>query len=109
MIPLFSCVKEANPWFNALLGHEEFVALVASELRENEAVFNATIDSCFEYAYENREAMEKCFEDRKTVDTFFTPDALSKIPTGQEHMTQVKGFYEKSLAYVKSIYLEENQ
>lgn len=97
--------KEANPWFNALLGHEEFVALVASELRENEAVFNATIDSCFEYAYENREAMEKCFEDRKTVDTFFTPDALSKIPTWQEHMDQVKEFYEKSLAYVKSIYL----
>ena len=97
--------KEANPWFNALLGHEEFVSLVASELRENEAVFNATLNACFDYSYENREAMEKCFEYRKKVTTFFTPSELSNLQTWQENMDQVKGFYENSLNYVKSIYL----
>ncbi|MBQ8545617.1 MAG: CotH kinase family protein [Clostridia bacterium] len=98
--------KESNPWFNALLGHEEFVALVASELEENEEIFKSTMQACFEYAYENSEAMEKCFEDRKTVTTFFTPGELSKLGTWQEHMDQVNTFFENSLAYVKSIYLK---
>ena len=97
--------KEANPWFNSLLNHEEFVSLVKNELKENEEVFNSTIESCYTYAYEHRASMEKCFEDRKTVTTFFTPSALSKLATWQEHMDQVKSFYENSMSYVKSVYL----
>lgn len=96
--------KQANPWFNALLKHGEFVNLVVRELQENESVFNSTIESCYEYAYDNREAMEKCFEDRKTVTTFFTPNDLSNLPSWQDHMDQVKEFYENSLAYVKAVY-----
>ena len=99
--------KEANPWFNALLKHSEFVSLVSSELKACEQIFNDTIDACYAYAYENREAMEKCFEDRKTVTTFFTPNNLSALPTWQEHMDQVLEFYENSMAYVKKVYLFE--
>ena len=93
--------------FNALLKHGEFVNLVVSELKACEQIFNDTIDACYAYAYENREAMEKCFEDRKTVTTFFTPHNLSALPTWQEHMDQVLEFYENSMAYVKKVYLIE--
>ena len=89
-----------NPWFKGLLQFAEFKALVASELRANEAGIKAAIANCIQYAKEHADAYKRNFGDETEwvigENTFSIPTYLQKLKTWEEQVAYVEDYLNKS-------------
>ena len=99
-------VSVENPWFKALLAHDEFRELVAKELYENEDIIRETIEAELDKAYEAQDAYEKNFERWQVmgVNTWTNPSYIVAITTWEGQVEYCRDYLDKSLDYLIETY-----
>lgn len=100
--------KENCPWFNALLNHEEFVALVGEKLLYYKGVILETLERKYEYIYAHADAYKKNFEKWDVIgkNTWTNPPYIVKIKTWEEHVEYTKQYLDASLSYLVEYYCQ---
>jgi hypothetical protein len=100
--------KENCPWFNALLNHEEFVALVGEKLLYYKGVILETLERKYEYIYAHADAYKKNFEKWDVIgkNTWTNPPYIVKIKTWEEHVEYTKQYLNASLSYLVEYYCQ---
>ena len=103
--------KDKCPWFNALLKHDEFKALVGKELHENEQMIRSTVAEIVEYATEHSASYEKNFEKWQTLgqDTWTSPDYITAITTWKGQLDFAISYFEESLDFMLEYYPDTTQ
>ncbi len=98
--------KDKCPWFNALLKHEEFKALVGEELHANEQLIRDTVAEIVKYATDHSASYEKNFERWQTLgqDTWTSPPYITAITTWEGQLDFAINYFEESLAYMLEYY-----
>jgi len=101
--------KEANPWFNALLKHEEFVQMVAEELASRKDDILATMDACYTYADQHRDSFNRNFTKWKILGTNVWPNSndILALKTWPKQVEYTKEYLNNSLDYLLSVYPAE--
>ena len=91
-----------NPWYKGLLNHSEFVELVAKTLYESRAMIEESLTGYFDWAYENRDSLEKNFEKWDILDIYVwpNPNALTNIKTWEGHVEYVRTFLKNSMDFM---------
>jgi len=99
--------KEQNTWFNRLLNHAEFVELVACELNSNLSAIQATLDQCYDYAYENEQSFLRNFEKWDILGTYVWPNSgpTDGLDTWQEQVEYTREFLNSSLYFLILTYI----
>lgn len=100
--------KENCPWFNALLNHEEFVALVGEKLLKYSTVIRETLARKYDYIYAHADAYKKNFEKWDVIgkNTWTNPPYIVEIETWEEHVEYTRQYLENSLSYLIEYYCE---
>ncbi len=103
--------KQENMWFNALLGFEEFEALVSTILNEKATQIRQKINECFNYLYQSRDSFDRNFERWRILGTFVWPndDELTELGTWDLQLEYARNYLNNSLDYMLSVYFTENQ
>lgn len=103
--------KDKCPWFNALLNHDEFKALVGKELHENEQMIRSTVAEIVAYATEHSASYEKNFEKWQTLgqDTWTSPDYITAITTWKGQLDFAISYFEESLDFMLEYYPDTTQ
>lgn len=98
--------KDQCPWFNALLKHEEFRALVGAELASNSQAICDRLISIYDYAYAHEQAYEKNFEKWDVIgkNTWTNPPYIVKIQSWNEHIEYIQNYLTQSLEYLEQVY-----
>lgn len=98
--------KNKNPWFNKLLQHEEFKALVGKYLLEYEEAIRQIINDCFDYAYSKEDAFKKNFEKWDILDIYVWPNPqyIVDLKTWEAQVEYARDYLNKSLDFLLKTY-----
>lgn len=98
--------KNYNPWYKGLLSHNEFVELVSKTLNEYRPLIEEKLEEYFDWAYENRDSLEKNFEKWDILDIYVwpNPNALTNIKTWEGQVEYVRTFLKNSMEYMVKNY-----
>ena len=101
--------KQENPWFNALLGFEEFDDLVSEILNSKEDEIRAKLDSCYTYLYANQDSFERNFKRWNLLGSYVWPndDEICALETWELQVEYTRTYLNSSLDYMLSIYVLE--
>ena len=103
--------KEKCPWFNALLKHEEFEALVGIELEAYVSVISSTLSYLYDYVYEHEMGYLKNFEKWDVIgkNTWTNPSYIVELESWQENIEYTRNYLNDSLAYLMEVYPSPSQ
>ena len=95
-----------NAWFSSLFRHEEFVALVAKTLNENEDMIRSTLDSCYESVKACKGSFDRNFARWDLLGQYFypSPSEIYRLTEWVEQVNYNKGWIDRSLNYMLSQY-----
>ncbi len=98
--------KDQCPWFNALLKHEEFKALVGEKLAYYSGTILDTLERKYDYIYAHADAYKKNFEkwDVIGINTWTNPDYIVAIKTWEDHVEYTRQYLIDSLNYLLEYY-----
>lgn len=101
--------KSQNAWFNALLRHDEFKALVAKELHDNEAMIRETLANCYASVEACKGAFDRNFKKWDLLGGYVypNPSEINRLQSWQEQVDYNKSWLERSLTYMLSQYPTE--
>lgn len=101
--------RQENPWFNALLGFEEFDDLVSEILNSNKDEIRAKLDSCYTYLYANQDSFERNFKRWNLLGSYVWPndDEICALETWELQVEYTRTYLNSSLDYMLSIYVLE--
>ena len=95
-----------NDWFNALLSHEEFYALVSEFLSEREGEIREKLNSCYDYLYMSRDSFDRNFTKWRILGTFVWPndDELTALDTWDLQVEYTRSYLFNSLDFLLEVY-----
>ncbi|MBQ4108311.1 MAG: CotH kinase family protein [Clostridia bacterium] len=98
-----------NDWFNALLSHEEFYALVGEILSKRQGEIGEKLNFCYDYLYKSRDSFDRNFTKWRILGTFVWPndDELTALDTWDLQVEYTRSYLFNSLDYLLEIYKTE--
>lgn len=102
-------VRQLNPWFSALLSHEEFCDLVGQELVDNEQLIKDTLFEVYKEAYTNTEAMKKNFVRWNIMgkDLWTNPPEFKQFYTWGQHVEFTRDYLTNGLEFLINTYYKK--
>ncbi len=102
--------KESNDWFNNLLNHSEFVALVSEQILEYSDKILSKLNECYEFAYANESSFLNEFDRWDILGSYVWPNsgATGSLKTWQAQVEFTRQYLNDSLNYLKWIYIENS-
>ena len=101
--------RQENDWFNALLSHEEFYALVGEILFKRQDEIREKLNFCYDYLYDSRDSFDRNFTKWRILGTFVWPndDELTALDTWDLQVEYTRSYLFNSLDFLLEIYKTE--
>ena len=98
--------KSQNMWFYGLLQHEEFKALVAKTLHDNEDMIRQTLADCYASVEACKGAFDRNFKKWQLLGSYVypNPSEINNLKTWQAQVDYNKNWLERSLTYLLKQY-----
>ncbi|MBO5379021.1 MAG: CotH kinase family protein [Clostridia bacterium] len=98
--------RQENDWFEALLSHEEFYALVGEILSERQDEIREKLNSCYDYLYDSRDSFGRNFTKWRILGTFVWPndDELTALDTWDLQVEYTRSYLFNSLDFLLEVY-----
>ena len=100
--------KDSNPWFNKLLAHEEFLALVVEQFASHWDTIFERLEACYEYVYSCKTSFERNFEKWDVFGTFVWPNSeeILSYDSWEKQVEYTRTYLNNSLNFLYEVYLQ---